>query len=253
MGTCETAAAAPCEGTCRGVCTAGNPGDGSCTAYDERGACAGRCLGLCAGTCEVAIGAVCNGTCHGTCIDDTSPGCAGSKQCYRGCQACTDRCEGHLVPPSYAEDCEITEDCRPQAQALAEANLQCTTPSLDYAITFRDDVDPDDRAGFSARMRALEALAERHFHDLAVVDALFYGRVEGRTLFDPSPVDEIAAELRALFDAGFEPHFDIPRGRLVCVDPAFREAMNILENARERLERTIDHRRAFAAFLASPT
>lgn len=186
-GACDLKAAAACDGTCRGTCSAG----GKTQANFE-----GRCAGMCDGTCDVEAGATCDGQCTGTC-EYTPP----SGSCDAGLEArcsasaeanvdCQGDCTGKASPPMVSAECEAT------VEAKAEANVQCYPPSLtfDYEFSAKAAGDADLQAEFRGLLTGLRV----HYGGLLAALARAQGLVDvGGRLGDAGvkAVNSVASEL----------------------------------------------------------
>ncbi len=219
-GSCQLDAAASCEGTCHGMC------DGECSLTNANGDCEGSCNGMCQGTCELSARAECGGTCHGTCYAMVDPGgCEGGVECNAQCMGmCGGSCQGDFKPPSASADCDASAKCEAQASAQAEANVECTPPSLDWQFEFKAGVDAAAQAAFIGRLGELRVRGSAILQGLARAQALINGEIDGKVVFDPPPVANIAGEIQGLIQAGFGGDLEIAVGRLPCVLPAFQEA-----------------------------
>ncbi|MCA9650832.1 MAG: hypothetical protein H6712_09660 [Myxococcales bacterium] len=249
-GSCELMAAATCEGTCYGNC------DGTCSLRNAAGECEGECSGNCQGTCEVTGGASCAGTCHGSCRGNFDPGgCGGEVQCHGECTGeCSGSCEGSFTPPSASAECECeaSADCQAQASAQAEANIECTPPSFELAFTFDAGVGFGGRAAFRARINELRARAVAILQGAARAQALINGEVNGEVVFSPAPFVRIQSEFQGLIDAGVSGDLDIAAGRLPCVIPAVREAVDIMAEIGTDFTASVNAQFAFTSFLLNP-
>jgi hypothetical protein len=223
-GSCQLEGSAQCDGTCRGECS------GECAATNADGECAGRCDGSCSGVCEIEGRAECQGTCQGTCfVDPGSAQCSGEVECAGTCNAeCRGSCEGDFEPPSASADCEASADCKAQARAQAQANVECTPPQLIVDFAFAADLDAEARAAFVARMKTFQVRAVALLQGVARLQALVTGEVDGEVVFDPAPLVAVRGQLEGVIEAGVEGDFDIAPGRLACVIPAFRDAVQAL-------------------------
>lgn len=251
-GSCELSAGGSCEGTCNGEC------DGECSLTNAMGECRGECSGTCTGSCELAAEASCGGTCHGTCKAEVMPpGCEGEVSCSGSCMGeCGGSCEGNFEPPSASADCECeaSADCNAQASAQAEANVSCSPPSLELKFEFSGALaaDASAQAAFSAKMKALRVRGIAILQGFANMKALIDGEVNGEVVFSPSPVANITGEIGALVDAGLSGEFDIPPGRIDCVIPALREAVEIMGGIAAEGGATLSAQVEFSAFLLNP-
>ncbi len=221
-GACAIEGSATCEGTCRGTCA------GTCSAQDSTGQCAGTCDGMCTGTCELAVAASCNGTCSGKClVNQGSASCTGDVSCRGECSgSCTGGCEGTFTPPSASAMCDATVDCQASAKAEANASLDCTPPQLKVDYTFAAGIatDAEAKAEFTAKITELRTRGVAILQGAAKYEALLTGKVEGRVVFEPSPLAQLQASMTGLATPSAVARFDIPLGKLSCVVPAFVEA-----------------------------
>lgn len=219
-GACNLEAGGTCSGTCRGEC------DGACEIQDANGNCAGTCEGTCTGTCELTVAAECEGTCSGTClVDQGSAECTAEASCRGSCDAqCEGSCEGTVRPPSIAADCDASADCQASASAQASASLECTPPQIDVAFTYAANVDAEAQAAFSAKIAELRTRGAAIVQGAAKYEALITGEIDGRVVFETSPLEQVQASLTALADINFESDFNIPVGKITCVADAFRQA-----------------------------
>lgn len=249
-GACELTAAAECSGTCRGTC------NGECTLQNADGQCEGECSGTCEGTCEVQAGAMCEGTCHGTCRGSFDPGgCTGEVECSGSCSGeCSGSCEGSFTPPSASAECECeaSADCEAQASAQAEANIECTPPSLDLVVEFAADVDASAQAAFLARLGELRVRGVAIIQGFARAQALLSGEVNGQVVFNPAPFVRVQNEFSALVSAGLSGEFEIAPGRIDCVLPAIEEAVDIVAEIGGEFSASVSAQASFAAFLVNP-
>lgn len=244
-GTCQLEAAAACNGTCRGEC------DGSCSATNQNGECAGRCDGECSGVCELEGRAECQGTCQGTCyVDPGSAQCTAEAQCAGTCDAeCSGSCEGAFEPPRASANCDASADCQAQARAQAQANVQCSPPRLEVDFTLAADLDAEARGAFVARMRELQVRAVAVLQGAARLQALVTGEVNGEVVFSPSPLASLRDQLEGIINAGIEGEFEIAPGRIACVLPAFRTAVNALVRAGQDVQVTLAASAEFSTVL----
>ncbi len=242
-GSCTVEAGAACEGTCRGEC------DGTCSATDAGGDCAGSCDGMCKGTCELKAAAKCEGTCDGRClVEQGSAQCTGDVQCRGSCDAeCSGSCKGTARPPSASADCEASAKCEGQASAQASASASCTPPSLDIQFAFTGDASA--RGAFMARLGELRVRGSAILQGFANLSALITGKVDGEVVFDPAPLAQITASLNAVVSAGVDGELfaNVPKGRLLCVIPAFSEAIKALGKVGTEAAGTIEAQAKFAA------
>jgi modification target Cys-rich repeat protein len=247
-GSCELSAAAMCDGTCHGKC------NGTCSATDGNGQCQGSCTGgTCEGSCELKAAAKCTGTCHGSChVDQGSAQCKGSVQCSGKCDAdCSGSCEGSFEPPSASASCDASADCQAQAKAQAKASLECQPPRLDINYGFKAGVKADAQAEFTARLAQLKVRAGAIVQGAAKMTALVTGKVDGKVVFDPSPVAELTASLKGFANADAVAKFDIPKGRLLCVVPAFIEAGKALGDVATTTGNTVSAQAKFVTYITT--
>ncbi len=248
-GSCELDAAASCDGTCRGTC------EGTCSATDANGQCAGTCDGMCTGTCEFAAAAECSGMCNGTClVEQGSAECTAEAECRGSCDAeCSGSCTGSATPPSASANCEASAECNAQASAQAEANLECTPPSLDIQFAFNADLmaDAAGQAAFSARLKELKVRGAAILQGTAKLKALIDGEVNGEVVFSPSPLANLTAEMQGFVTGGVEILGEIPKGRITCVIPAFEEAIVALGEAGGSVAGTIEAQASFATIFTA--
>lgn len=247
-GACELTAAASCDGTCRGDCS------GTCSARDGNGDCAGKCEGMCEGTCEFAAAAKCNGMCSGTClVDQGSASCTAEAECRGSCDAkCSGGCKGEVKPPSASADCEASADCQASASAQANASLECTPPSLDISYGFKANVNGGAQAQFMARIGELKLRGAAILQGAAKLEALINGKIDGEVVFNPSPLASLRASMEGIASAGVKGDLfaDVPKGRIGCVIPAMKEAVEALGRAGSEVGGTIQAQVMFATVFA---
>jgi hypothetical protein len=226
---------------------------GNCSASDASGDCAGACDGDCQGTCEISGSATCTGTCHGTCkVEQGSAQCTAEASCSGSCSAeCSGSCAGEFEPPSASADCEASADCKAQASAQANASVECTPPSLELDFAFAGGVQADAKAAFVARIGELKTRGVAILQGAANLEVLLTGTVDGEVVFEVSPVAQLTASINGLISAGFEGGFDIPAGRLICVLPAFQDALTALGDVATGFAGTVDAQADFAAFITT--
>jgi hypothetical protein len=246
-GSCELSAAAACDGTCHGKCSAG------CSATDANGDCQGTCTGMCSGSCELKAAAKCTGTCHGSChVEQGSAQCKGSVQCNGKCDAeCSGGCQGSFEPPSASAKCDASAKCQAQAKAQAKASLECQPPRLDINYGFKAGVNASAQAEFTARLGQLKVRAGAIVQGAGKMTALITGKVDGKVVFDPSPVAELTDSLKGFADAKAIADFDIPAGRLLCVVPAFVEAGTALADVASSTGATISAQAKFVSYITT--
>mgnify|MGYP001222472035 CR=1 FL=1 len=252
-GSCDLSAGGACEGTCNGGC------DGECSLVNADGECRGECSGTCTGSCELKAEASCSGTCHGTCKAEVMPpGCEGEISCSGECSGeCGGSCEGNFEPPSASAECECeaSADCNAQASAQAEANVSCTPPSLELKFEFGGSLagDVSAQAAFTAKMKELRLRGVAILQGFANMKALIDGEVNGEVVFDPSPVANLTGEIQAIVSAGLSGDFDIPPGRIDCVIPALREAVEIMGGIAAEGAASVQAQAEFSVFILNPT
>lgn len=225
-GSCQLEAAAACEGTCKGDCS------GTCSAYDGAGKCAGACDGMCTGTCELKAAASCSGKCSGSCVVEAKADCMGeAPQCQGKCSAgCKGSCTGTATPPSASADCEASADCQAQAKAQGSANISCSPPKFEMGFKFKAGVNADAQAAFGAKLAVLQVKGAAILQGFTKYQALIDGKVDGKVVFDPSPLAVVTGELKGVISAGVEGELfaDIPAGRIGCVIPAMDASVTML-------------------------
>lgn len=251
-GACELSAAASCDGTCEGTCTAGG---------STMEGFSGRCDGMCEGTCEVSGGAECGGTCHGTCVAEADPGgCEGEVGCRGSCEGeCSGSCEGSFEPPraDASCECEASADCEAQASAQAEANIECTPPSLELVVTLNAalQADANARADFRAKLDVLRVRGAAILQGTARLRGLINGDVngDGELEFSPAPLANLTGEMQAVIEAGLSAEFEIPPGKIDCVIPALRAAVEALGSIGTEGTATVQAQAEFSLFILNPT
>lgn len=255
-GECALEAGGSCSGTCSGQC------DGECSATvtnaQGESSCEGECSGMCTGSCQLTAMATCEGTCHGEChASVTPPECEATPiTCNAECMgSCEGGCAGDFTPPSASADCEATAECNAQASAKAEANLECTPPSLAFGFELDASLSADARAQFLARLGLLRVHLAGALQAAAQARALFDGEINGEVVFDPSPVARITASLQGFVSGGVDgfAELDIPPGRILCVIPAFSEAINAMVGVGADLQFTASASVELFAFVGNPT
>jgi hypothetical protein len=247
-GTCELSGAAECEGTCNGTC------NGTCSVVNADGSCSGECTGgTCEGSCEVAAGGSCEGTCTGTCKTQApEAGCEGeaSLSCNGKCEgSCSGGCTGQATPGSASADCDASADCQAQASAQASADLKCTPPSIEIVAAFDADIDASAQAQLSGKIEGLRLHGALMLQSFVQYKALIDGEVNGEVVFDPSPVAQVTASVRALAEAGVDGDLvaDLPAGRLPCAAAAFVASGEILTEIASEATATLSAQAQFAA------
>lgn len=246
-GACTVEAGAMCDGTCNGECM------GNCSATDANGQCAGTCDAECKGTCQLSAAASCSGTCNGTClVDQGSASCTAEASCRGSCSgSCSGTCTGKATPPSASADCEASADCNAQASAQASANISCTPPSLDLQFAFAANVDANAQGAFLARIGELKVRGAAILQGTAKLSALIDGKIDGEVVFNPAPLAQIEGSLSGLISGGIDGFANIPKGRIVCVIPALKEAVSALGSVAKEAGGTLQAQASFAAFITS--
>jgi hypothetical protein len=209
---------------------------------------------MCTGSCEFKAAAKCMGTCHGSChVNQGDAQCKGSVQCSGKCDAqCSGGCQGDFDPPSAMASCDATADCQAQAKAQAKASLECTPPRLDLDYGFKAGVKADAQATFIARLGELKVRAGAIVQGAGKMTALINGKVDGKVVFAPSPVEELTASLSGFASAkGIASFKEIPPGRLGCVVPAFIEAGTDLAAVVSSTAATIAAQGKFVAYITT--
>lgn len=244
-GSCTVEAGAMCSGTCSGECM------GDCSATDANGQCNGSCSGMCKGTCQLSAAAKCEGTCNGTClVDQGSASCTAEAECRGSCDAkCSGGCKGEATPPSASASCDATADCQASASAQASAKMECTPPSIDLAYSFKAGLDAKAQGAFVARLGELKVRGAAIIQGTAKLKALVDGEIDGKVVFEVAPLAQLQASISGIVSAGVEGDLvaEIPKGRLLCVIPAFKEAGTLLVNAAKSGAATIEGQVKFAA------
>ena len=248
-GSCTLDAAASCDGTCRGDCS------GTCSATDSSGKCAGTCDGMCDGSCEFKAAASCSGKCNGKClVNQGDAQCTGEVSCRGTCMGeCKGSCTGKATPPKAKVECDASADCQAQASAQASADIQCTPPSLDLQYAFAAGVNAEAQGQFLARIGELKVRGVAILQGFARLGALVTGEVDGKVVFDPSPVAEISGALSGVISAGVDGDLfaNVPKGRLLCVIPALQESVKALGSVVSETKGTLEAQASFAAFITT--
>jgi hypothetical protein len=225
-GKCAVEVTAACNGTCKGTC------DGECSVRDAQGNCNGTCSGSCTGTCETDVKGECSGTCSGSCTTTGgSAECKGNVKCEGTCEAsCSGGCEGKATPPEVAVDCDASAECKAQASAQASANLECTPPQLSVGYEFSASANATAQAEFKAKMEVLKVKGAAILAGFAKYEALITGKIDGKVVFETSPLANVTAELNGVVKAGVKGSLfaDIPTGRITCVIPAMEASVKAL-------------------------
>lgn len=244
-GTCQLSAAATCNGVCHGTCSSG------CSATDANGQCNGSCAGTCQGSCELAARGSCTGTCNGTCyVDQGSAQCTASAECSGTCSAeCSGKCTGSFTPPSASASCQASAQCQAQAKAQANASIECTPPTFDVSYAFTGTAA--GQAAFTARLAELKVRGAAIVQGAARLSALVTGKVNGQVVFSPAPVAQVTTSIEGLVSSGVDGSLDIPKGRIVCLVPAFGEAAQILSEIGGSVNVTIQSQAKFTAVLGA--
>jgi modification target Cys-rich repeat protein len=246
-GSCQLEAAAVCEGTCKGDCS------GTCSAYDGNQKCAGACDGMCTGTCELKAAAKCTGKCSGSCVVEAMADCEGeAPKCQGSCSGgCKGSCTGSATPPSASANCEATADCQAQAKAQGSANISCSPPKFEMGFEFKAGVDADAQAAFGAKLSALQVRGAAILQGFTKYQALIDGKVDGKVVFEPSPLAVVTGELEGVVSAGVKGKLfaDIPAGRISCVIPALQKSVEMLGKIGTDAKANIAAQAKFAATL----
>lgn len=228
-GSCDlSASGGSCEGTCHGECDVG------CELENAEGECHGECAGTCTGDCELpeAGGSCEGGECRGECTvsGDAALDCEG--KCEGACEGqCTGGCEGSFDPPSCGGnadvECEATADCQAQASAQASASMSCTPPTLQIDYELSAGADAAARAAVMGKLEAFKARMIAIVQGFAELRALLEGNAE--LGIDP-PLVTIAAQCEAFLAAVIDGEVEIEApGLLPCAEPAFEEALALLD------------------------
>jgi hypothetical protein len=171
----------------------------------------------------------CEGECHGECAVEATGSCEG--KCEGSCDAeCSGGCQGTATPPSCSADsyCEASADCQASASAEASASLECAPPSLEIDFQWSADLaaDVSAQAEFLAKMKAftvqMAAIAQGMAKLRALVDADYAAEIGIE-----SPVVVLTGQIETMMDANFE-DFDVPKGKIPCLIPAFEDSVVIL-------------------------
>jgi modification target Cys-rich repeat protein len=225
-GSCSVQVTGECSGTCKGDC------DVECSVQDADGKCNGTCAGKCSGTCETNVQGSCSGTCSGSCTaKGGSASCSGEVKCEGSCKGeCSGGCQGKAVPPSAEGSCEASADCQAQASAQASANLECTPPQLSVGFELKAGVSAEASAKFEAQIKTLRTSGAAILAGFAKYEALINGKIDGKVVFETSPLAQIKGSLEGVVSAGVEGDLfaDIPAGRITCVIPAMEASVEML-------------------------
>lgn len=256
-GSCSLEAGGGCSGTCRGECS------GNCSVTNANGECEGECDGMCTGTCDLNAGGMCEGTCTGSCTG-TAPSimamCMSDVECRGECSGeCSGSCEGSARPPMASAECECeaSADCQASASAQADANIECSPPSLEIRfelganadLLVGGNIDVEAMAVFRARLNELKIRAAAILQGFAQLGALVNGQVNGQLVFDPPPVVRLQTEFQGVIDAAASGEFEIAPGRIDCVVPALREAVEVLASVATETGGTIQAQAEFSTSL----
>jgi hypothetical protein len=176
------------------------------------------------------VAAECSGTCSGKClVDQGAAECTGGVSCRGSCDAqCEGSCEGSFTPPKVSASCEAEADCQASASAEANASLDCTPPQLkiDYTLNGTVNGNLEAKAAFTAKLNELKVRGIAILQGSAKYEALLTGRVEGRVVFETSPLAQLQASMTGVVSGGFD-KFEVPAGKVLCLAPAFAEAGQI--------------------------
>ncbi|MEX1363270.1 MAG: hypothetical protein AB1Z98_09100, partial [Nannocystaceae bacterium] len=178
-------------------------------------------------------------------------------QCSGSCSGeCSGSCEGSFTPPSASAECECdaSADCQAQASAQAEANIECSPPSFDLVYEFSASVagNASAEAAFLGRIGELRLRGVAILQGFARAQALLTGEVNGEVVFEPAPFARIQGEFSALVSAGLSGEFSIAPGRIDCVLPAIREAVEIVGEIGTEFTASVDAQLTFTSFLLNP-
>jgi hypothetical protein len=175
-------------------------------------------------------------------VEQGSASCTAEASCRGSCSGkCTGGCEGNFEPPSVSAECEASAKCQASAKAEANASLACTPPQLKLDYAFRANAQANARAEFSARIGEVRARGLAIVQGAAKYEALLTGKVEGRVVFEPSPIAQLSTSVQGMV-AGNGTAFadlDIAPGKIACVLPALREAGNMMSSMGSSTESTI--------------
>src|SRR5690606_2299589 len=80
------------------------------------------------------------------------------------------------------------------------------------------------QAEFVAQMNVFRVRAMAILQGAARLEALITGEVDGRVVFETSPLANVQAQVTGLVDAGVSGDIEIAPGRIACVIPAFEAA-----------------------------
>jgi hypothetical protein len=259
-GSCSLEVSGTCEGTCKGACEmSASPGvcegtcnggcSGECSLQDNAGNCKGECSGDCSGSCEPpSAGMNCSGECHGECAVEATAECEG--KCEGSCDAeCSGGCEGTATPPSCSVDaeCEASAECQGSASAEASASLECTPPSIAIDFDFDASVNASAQASFLAKMKGFKVQ----------MVAMVQGMTKLRALVDvdyaasigiESPIVVLEGQIDAMMSADFK-DFDVPKGKIPCLIPAFEDSITILGSVATDTAGTISGQLEFFAII----
>ena len=85
----------------------------------------------------------------------------------------------------------------------------------------------------------------------AKYEALLTGKVEGRVVFNPSPVADISTRVQAFVNPTAFASFDIPTAKIPCVVTAFTDAGRILSGLTTQTAATLEAQTDFVAAFTS--
>jgi hypothetical protein len=238
-GECSLDIATTCNGICHGQCS----GLCSATVINAEGEseCSGECSGMCEGSCEFSDTAQCSGICYGTChASVVPPECEQeiimcTAECIGMCQS---GCAGRFTPPSASASCEASERCNAQALAQAEANFQCTPPSMAFSFELDTDLSADARAQFLARLDLLRVHLASVLQAATHAQVLVNGQISNTVVLNPPPVASLRGTLSDLIERDTDglTELEIPAGRISCVIPALTESITTIDDVTTDLE-----------------
>ncbi len=195
------------------------------------------------------MAAECSGSCTGKClVQPGSAECTAGASCRGSCSGeCTGGCEGNFTPPSASAECEASADCQASARAEANASLDCTPPQLNLDYQFGAGVELDAQASFTARLSELRVRGLAIVQGAAKYQALLTGEVEGRVVFNPSPVADLTAKVRGFATPTALARFDMPAGKIPCAVAAFGEAGTMLSGFATETGATLEAQATFVS------
>lgn len=258
IGACALADAGPCAGRCRGACAS------TCSAHASDGACDGACAGACAGLCITASPAACAGECLGSCRVpfDPASGCAGT--CRGGCAAgaCDGACLGQFRPEGcdLPSRCDGVLACQETGKDLAWAYLRCAPGAARVHAEVGAGFTGDEArlVRIAAAYEATLSLVLRDYGPLSLLvdgvdpsgevaaadmvegidtDARPYAVREHGALVEAGvpddraglPLSALRARVSAVSGEISGGGYTIAAGPMPCVEPAFEEALALLD------------------------